>query len=125
MTLPIVQDTPITRLTRSIDSQPKSSLPTTTSVVTASDVPTERQTSLGVEALISTPHISAAMSGMQLNQIRSTRQAPSAVVTESFLAARAASAPVYIQNQSALKAERISNMFSEAPRFRNQVDLLA
>ena len=121
----MVQDTPITRLTRSIDSQPKSSLPTATSVVTASDVPTERQTSLGVEALISTPHISAAMSGMQLNQIRSTRQAPSAVVTESFLAARAASAPVYIQNQSALKAERISNMFSEAPRFRNQVDLLA
>ena len=125
MTLPMVQDTPITRLTRSIDSQPKSSLPTTTSVVTASDVPTDRQTSLGVEALISTPHISAAMSGMQLSQIRSTRQAPSAVVTESFLAARAASAPVYIQNQSALKAERISNMFSEAPRFRNQVDLLA
>jgi len=125
MTLPMVHDTPITRLARSIDSQPHNVSPQATSAVTASGVPTDRQTSLGVEALMPAPHISAAMSGMQLSQIRSARQAPSAVVTESFLAARAASAPIYIQNQAALKAERISNMFSEAPRFRNQVDILA
>ena len=59
------------------------------------------------------------------SQIRSARQAPSTIVTEQYLQARAASGPVYIQNVSATRTERISNLYADAPRFRNQLDILA
>jgi len=62
---------------------------------------------------------------LPISQIRSARQAPSTVLTEEYLKARSALGPVYIQNMSATRTERISNLYADAPRFRNQVDILA
>ena len=88
-------------------------------------MPVERQTKRYVEPTDSVSRIFSEQSGLQISQIRSARQAPSAVVTEQFLQARAAYSPGYVQNMAATRAERISNLYAEAPRFRNQIDILA
>ena len=124
MLLPPIHDTPVTRLANSIDTSSRQRR-IVSEQVNASDVPTEKQTTLGVDSLLSSPRISAEISGMALNQIRSVRQAPSAVITENFLAARALSMPGYVQNTASVRAERISNLYADVPRFRNQIDILA
>ena len=91
----------------------------------ASLMPVERQTNGFIEPAQPISRILSEHSGLPISQIRSARQAPSAIVTEQYLQARAASNPVYIQNMSATRAERISNSYSDAPRFRNQIDILA
>ena len=91
----------------------------------ASLMPLERQTNAFIEPAQPISRIFSEHSGLPISQIRSARQAPSAIVTEQYLQARAASSPVYIQNMSATRIERISNSYSDAPRFRNQIDILA
>ena len=91
----------------------------------ASLMPSERLTSGYIEPTENVSRIFSEHSGLPISQIRSARQAPSTIVTEQYLQARAASGPVYIQNVSATRAERISNLYAEAPRFRNQIDILA
>lgn len=91
----------------------------------ASLMPVERQTNVFIEPAQPISRIFSEHSGLPISQIRSARQAPSAIVTEHYLQARAASNPVYIQNMSATRTERISNSYSDAPRFRNQIDILA
>ena len=91
----------------------------------ASLMPVERQTNAFIEPAQPSSRIFSEHSGLPISQIRSARQAPSAIVTEQYLQARAASNPVYIQNMSATRTERISNSYSDAPRFRNQIDILA
>ena len=91
----------------------------------ASLMPSERLTSGYIEPTKDVSRIFSEHSGLPISQIRSARQAPSTIVTEQYLQARAASGPVYIQNVSATRAERISNLYAEAPRFRNQIDILA
>ena len=91
----------------------------------ASLMPPERQTAGYIEPAKPISRIFADHSGMPISQIRSTRQAPSAILTEQYLKARASSGPVYVQNMSATRSERISNLYADAPRFRNQVDILA
>ena len=88
-------------------------------------MPVERQTLRYVEPAEPISRIYSEQSGLPMSQIRSARQAPSAVVTEQFLQARAAYSPGYVQNMAATRAERISNLYAEAPRFRNQIDILA
>ena len=91
----------------------------------ASLMPVERQTSGYIEPSEPVSRIFSEHSGLPVSQIRSTRQAPSTIVTEQYLQARIASGPVYIQNVSATRTERISNLYADAPRFRNQIDILA
>ena len=91
----------------------------------ASLMPSERQTNGYIEPAESISRIFSEHSGLPISQIRSARQAPSTILTEQYLKARAASGPVYIQDMSATRSERISNLYADAPRFRNQVDLLA
>ena len=88
-------------------------------------MPVERQTSRYVEATEPLSRIFSEHSGLPVSQIRSNRQAPSTVVTEEYLRARAASSPVYIQNVSSTRTERISNSYADAPRFKNQIDIIA
>ena len=121
---PILQDTHTTRLSSAIERTSKSArLPALED--SASFMPAERQTSGYIEPAESVSRIYSEHSGLPISQIRSIRQAPSAIVTEQYLLARAASNPVYIQNMSATRTERISNSYSDAPRFRNQIDILA
>jgi len=124
MMFPLSQERLPTRLTQAQQ--------TTSEVVSAqtrsydaSAVPTQRQTTHGLESLLETPRIAAQFSGLPSRQIRSNRQAPSAVVTEQYLAARAALSPAYIHNMAAVRAERISNLYADTPRFRSQIDILA
>ena len=88
-------------------------------------MPVERQTNGYIEPAEPISRIFSEHSGLPISQIRSSRQAPSAVVTEQYLQARAASGPIYIQNASATRTERISNSYADAPRFKNQIDILA
>jgi hypothetical protein len=88
-------------------------------------MPVERQTFSYVEPTEPISRIFSEHSGLPVSQIRSIRQAPSTVVTEQYLQARAGSSPVFMQNVSSLRSERISNLYADAPRFKSQVDILA
>jgi hypothetical protein len=57
--------------------------------------------------------------------LRHPRQAPSAVSSEQFLSARSLLAPAFQHSVMATKIAHISNLHAEAPRFRDQVDILA
>ncbi len=124
MISPLLQERPVTRLTESQRTL-SDALSQVTRPRDASSMPTSRQTTQGVEALLETPRISAQLSGMPLSQIRSSRQAPSAIVTEQFLAARILHAPGYLHHAASTKTEHISNLYAETPRFRNHIDILA
>ena len=124
MYAPILHDAQTTRLASAIErtSKPAHS---PAKAVTASLMPPERHTAAYIEPSESISRIFSEHSGFPLSQIRSARQAPSTIVTEQYLQARAASGPIYIQNVSATRMERISNLYADAPRFRNQIDILA
>jgi hypothetical protein len=124
MIFPLTQDRSPTRLSQSQQTTSEV-LSAQTRITDASSVPTLRQTTQGVEALLEAPRVSPQFSGLSLGQIRSSRQAPSSIVTEQFLASRISLSPAYIENMAASRAERISNLYADAPRFRNQIDILA
>ena len=60
-----------------------------------------------------------------LQQIYNPRQAPSAISSENFLAARALMSATFIHNIAMTKEARISNLYKDAPKFRDQIDILA
>ena len=60
-----------------------------------------------------------------LQQIYNPRQAPSAISSENFLAARALMSATYTHNIAMTKEARISNLYKDAPKFRDQIDILA
>ena len=92
----------------------------------ANIVPSGRQTILGVTGKPASETLSRDYTRQPQPMIIShPRQAPSAVSSEQFLAARSLMAPVFQHNILATKMARISNLHAEAPRFRDQVDLLA
>ena len=53
------------------------------------------------------------------------RLAPSTVTTERALEARSLLAPQFQHNVLATRMARTSNLIADAPRFRNQLDILA
>ena len=53
------------------------------------------------------------------------KQAPSAITSENFLNARALLSAGFTHNVAQTKMARISNLYRDAPRFRNHVDILA
>ena len=53
------------------------------------------------------------------------RLAPSTVTTERALEARSLLAPQFQHNVMASLMARTSNLLADAPRFRNQLDILA
>jgi hypothetical protein len=97
--------------------------------VTAFDaniVPSGRQTMLGVAGKPAAETLSRDYTRQPQPMIIShPRQAPSAVSSEQFLAARSLMAPAFQHNILATKMARISNLHAETPRFRDQIDLLA
>ena len=124
MYVPMLHDAQPTRLAAATERTSKSAN-SYASPDSASLMPSERQTAGYIEPAKPISRIFSEHSGLPVSQIRSARQAPSTIVTEQYLQARAASGPVYIQNVSATRTERISNLYADAPRFRNQIDILA
>ena len=53
------------------------------------------------------------------------KQAPSAITSENFLAARAIMNPGYTHNAAQTNIARVSNLYKDVPRFRNEIDILA
>ena len=93
-------------------------------VSTATIVPTAPQTTNGVDTIYPTARSTPDFSNMQHARIYSPRQAPSAVTSENFLAARASLSPGFVHNAAHSNIARISNMYRDAPRFRNEIDIL-
>tara|TARA_B100001057_G_scaffold475477_1_gene542279 strand:- start:37 stop:402 length:366 start_codon:yes stop_codon:yes gene_type:complete len=60
-----------------------------------------------------------------LQQIYNPRHAPSAITSENFLAARALMSATFIHNIAMTKEARISNLYKDTPKFRDQIDILA
>ena len=124
MYVPMLHDAQPTRLAAATERTSKSANSYALSD-SAKLMPVERQTAGYIEPAKPISRIFSEHSGLPVSQIRSARQAPSTVVTEQYLQARAASGPVYIQNMTATRTERISNLYADAPRFKNQIDILA
>ena len=59
-----------------------------------------------------------------LQRIYSPSSAPSAISSENFLAARALLSQGFVHNIALTKQARISNLYKEAPEFREQINIL-
>ena len=90
----------------------------------ASAVPTNRQTHSGVVAVPFTDKNKKDYQRRPMT-ISSPRLAPSTISTERALEARSLLMPEFSHNVLATRMLRISNLHSEMPRFRNQLDILA
>ena len=53
------------------------------------------------------------------------KQAPSAITSENFLAAKVMMSPGHTHNAAQTNIARISNLYKDVPRFRNEIDILA
>ena len=91
---------------------------------TASLVPTLRQTVSGVEVIHPSANLPQNYHSMPQARIYHPKQAPSAVMSENFLAARAALNPGFMQNVAQTNIARISNLYRDIPEFKNDLDIL-
>jgi len=90
----------------------------------ANIVPTARQTHSGVVAVPFTDRHQQDYPRRPLS-IMSQRLAPSTISSERALEARSLMMPEFSHNVAATRALRISNLYADTPRFRNQLDILA
>ena len=91
---------------------------------TASLVPTLRQSVSGVEVLHPSSNLPQNYHSMPQARIYHPKQAPSAVMSENFLAARAALNPGFMQNVAQTNIARVSNLYRDIPEFKNDLDIL-
>ena len=92
----------------------------------ANIMPSDRQSHSGVLGSENVKHLNRDyVTNFQGKVLKHVRQAPSAISSEQFLAAKAMMSPGFQHNAMATKISHISNLYSEAPRFRDQVDILA
>ena len=123
MLIPPQLDTSSAGIAKPVSGQ-ANAVTTGSGVSSASLMPTTRQTINGVEASHPTSRSTPDFTHMQHARIYSPRQAPSAVTSENFLAARASLSPGFVHNAAQSNIARISNMYRDAPRFRNEIDIL-
>jgi len=100
------------------------SVPRTVGISSASLMPTDRQTINGVEVMHPSATLPQNFQDMPHARIYHPKQAPSAISSENFLAARAALSPGFVQNAAQTNIARISNLYRDVPRFRNELDIL-
>ena len=111
-----------TRLASASDRSSKASHISASS--SASLMPAERLTAGYIEPAENVSKIFSEQSGLPFSKSGLFGR-PLLCCYRTILQARAASAPIYIQNMSATRTERISNLYADTPRFRNQIDILA
>ena len=111
------------RLSRPEKSPSQSSSGNSTPM-TASLMPTERQTINGVDILHSSNHLGSNYPNMPHARIYHPRQAPSAVLSENFLQARAGLNPGLVHNGVQTNIARVSNLYKDVPQFKNTLDIL-
>ena len=93
-------------------------------ISSASLVPTLRQTLNGVEVIHPSSNLPQNHHAMPRARIYHPKQAPSAVMSENFLAARAALNPGFVQNMAQTNITRVSNLYRDIPQFKNELDIL-
>ena len=91
----------------------------------ASPMPTVRKLDAGIQVIDPGVALQKNFTDMPLARLYHPRQAPSAISSENFLAARAAMNPGFVHNVAQTNGARISNLYKEVPRFRNDLDLIA
>ena len=96
----------------------------TAGISSASLMPTPRQTLSGVEVIHPGSALQQNYQTMPQARIYHPKQAPSAIMSENFLAARAALNPGFVQNTAHTNIARVSNLYRDVPRFRNELDIL-
>lgn len=111
------------RLSRPEKSPSQSSSGSSTPM-TASLMPTERQTINGVDVLHASNHLGSNYPNMPHARIYHPRQAPSAVLSENFLQARAGLNPGLVHNGVQTNIARVSNLYKDVPQFKNTLDIL-
>ena len=90
----------------------------------ASLMPTLRQTMSGVEVIHPSSNLPQNYHAMPRARIYHPKQAPSAVMSENFLTARAALNPGFVQNEAQTNIARVSNLYRDIPQFKNELDIL-
>jgi len=96
----------------------------TAGISSASLMPTPRQTVNGVEVIHPGSALPQNYQTMPHARIYHPKQAPSAIMSENFLAARTALNPGFVQNIAQTNIARVSNLYKDIPRFRNELDIL-
>ena len=96
-----------------------------TTPLSASLMPTERQTISGVDVLRASNNLGSNYPNMTQARIYHPRQAPSAVLSENFLQARAGLNPGMVHNVAQTNIARLSNLYRDVPQFKNTLDILA
>lgn len=109
---------------RQAENGPSDSLRGTAATSSASLVPTLRQTVSGVEVIHPSSNLPQNYHSMPQARIFHPKQAPSAVMSENFLTARAALNPGFMQNVAQTNIARVSNLYRDIPEFKNDLDIL-
>ena len=94
-------------------------------VPSASLMPTARQIDAGIEVIHPGVALQKNFTDMPLARVYHPRQAPSAISSENYLAARAVLNPGFVHNMAHTNSARVSNLYTDIPRFRNDLDMLA
>ncbi len=106
------------------DKSPGQSASGSPTKLSASLMPTERQTINGVDILHPSNHLGSNYPNMPHARIYHPRQAPSAVLSENFLQARAGLNPGLVHNGVQTNIARVSNLYKDVPQFKNTLDIL-
>ena len=91
----------------------------------ASSVPDIRQTMEGVSPVLPMESLSRADMGFRTISIYHPQLGPSAETTENALMARSLMMPFYVHDSAASRMARLSNLFRDAPRFGNAINICA
>ena len=92
--------------------------------VSASLMPTERQSVDGIEVLHASSKLGPNYPSMPHARIYHPKQSPSAILSENFLQARAALNPGFVHNAAQTNIARLSNLYRDIPQFKNDLDIL-
>jgi len=106
------------------EKTPVQSASGTSTVVSASLVPTERQSVNGVEVIHASGALASNYPNMPHARVYHPKQAPSAISSENFLSARAALNPGFVHNAAQTNIARVSNLYRDVPQFKNELDIL-
>ena len=119
---PYTEPRPASQLKNENGSSESSS--SSAAISSASLVPTLRQTVSGVEVIHPSSNLPQNYHSMPHARIYHPKQAPSAVMSENFLTARAALNPGFMQNVAQTNIARVSNLYRDIPEFKNDLDIL-
>ena len=109
---------------RQTENSSSEGLRSSAAISSASLVPTLSQTVSGVEVIHPSSNLPQNYHAMPRARIYHPKQAPSAVMSENFLTARAALNPGFMQNVAQTNIARVSNLYRDIPEFKNELDIL-